>query len=140
MNNRQIPDNPNLDRKPLSEINVTPIIDVALTLLIMFIITAPLLQSRIDVSLPTASRSIREPVKSLVISVTKDQTVYIENRAYFISNVRHVITSRLRDSRDLRVFIEGDSEVPYGFIIEVMDEVKLAGIEEVGLVIQERER
>lgn len=132
--------NPNLERKPLSEINVTPLVDVALTLLIMFIITAPLLQSRVDVSLPTASRSIRDPVKSIIVSITKDKTIYIEKKPLFITSIGKEITERIAENRDQRVFIEGDKEVPYGFIIEVMDEIKNAGIEEVGLVIQERKK
>lgn len=138
MYNKDIYNNPSLERKPLSEINVTPLVDVALTLLIMFIITAPLLQSRVDVTLPTASRSIREPVRSIIISITKDQTIYIDNKALFITNIGQEVKGLIEENRDKRVFIEGDKDVPYGFIIEVMDEIKQAGIQEVGLVIQER--
>ncbi len=132
--------NPSLERKPLSEINVTPLVDVALTLLIMFIITAPLLQSRVDVNLPTASKSIKDPVKSVIISITKDKTIYIEKKPMFITSIGKEVADRISENREYRVLIEGDSEVDYGFVIEVMDEIKQAGIEEVGLVIQERKK
>ncbi len=132
--------NPNIERKPLSEINVTPLVDVALTLLIMFIITAPLLQSRIDVNLPTASRSIKDPVKSIIISLTRDKNIYIGKKPIFISNIGKEVADKASEYREYRVLIEGDREVDYGFVIEVMDEIKQAGIEEVGLVIQEKKK
>jgi len=130
--------NPKLERKPLSEINVTPLVDVSLTLLLMFIITAPLLQSRLDVNLPKASQSIKEPVKSIIVTITKDKVLYIDKKAYYVTSIGKEIERRLFENRQQRVFIEADAAIAYGFVIEVMDAIRAAGVPQVGLVIEEK--
>jgi biopolymer transport protein TolR len=119
----------------LSEINVTPLVDVMLVLLIIFMVTAPMMQSGIEVNLPSAETRANPSSGGLILTVTKDRYIYMENQ---ITNL-FLLESRIKSyflGKDKKiVFLKGDKDVPYGFMIDLMDILKKAGIETVGLIV-----
>ena len=134
-------------RKPMSEINVVPYIDVMLVLLVIFMVAAPLMTQGIKVQLPSAISdpiSIEDPSQFLTVSITESgedsldvagEEAFLELTAV-ITAVAKVATS----NPDLQVLIEGDAAVPYGVVITLMDQLQQAGIENVGLITQPGER
>jgi len=120
----------------LSEINVTPFIDVMLVLLIIFMVTAPLMQSGIGVNLPQAETEAAPADPGLSITITLDKYIHIDGSVLNIN----LLERRLREYFAGRVkkilYIKGDKGLPYGTIIEVMDIAKKAGIETIGLVTE----
>ena len=120
----------------LSEINITPFVDVVLVLLIIFMVTAPVLQSGIDVSVPK-TRTVREITEErLVITINKDQRVFLGNDAININEIGTRLRQRIRDPRNQFIFVRADENVPFGAFATVMDAVKRAGITNVSIVTQ----
>ena len=123
-------------RSALSDINVTPLVDVVLVLLIIFMVTAPMMQRGVDVRLPRVEASADAQEQRLVVTVAKDQRVYLNDQVVGLS----VIGERVRDlSRSTGidfVFLRADREVAYGRVMSVMDAIKKAGIDKVGLVTE----
>lgn len=122
------------DRGVMSEINVTPLVDVMLVLLIIFMVTAPLLQQGIDVNLPRAKGKDMPPEERIALIVKKDQTIYMNDTPTSLSDMRRKLEaiSKLNPN----VFLKADKDVPYGFVVEVMGEIKEAGIEKLGMVTE----
>lgn len=116
----------------LAEINVTPLVDVMLVLLVIFMITAPILQTGIQVNLPkTREAQAREATpESLIVTVDKEGSVYLsgndERRAVNINDLPSLINARLASSKDRRVYVRGDGETPYRVIAYVLDQAKRA--------------
>ena len=129
------------DRKVLSEINVTPFVDVMLVLLVIFMVTTPILYQGVNVNLPKASSkpipSIQNE-KKVVVTIDKDGDLYIEKTQYSLSELKLKVRSLiLEDGKNLKeeqVFLRADSDVPYGSVIKVMSEIKKAGVENLGLI------
>ena len=120
----------------LSEINVTPFVDVVLVLLIIFMVTAPILQSGIEVAVPK-TRTVKEITEErLVITIDKQQRVYLGNDPVNINEVGAKIRQKIRDPQGQSVFIRSDEDVPFGAFATVMDAVKSAGISNVSIVTQ----
>ncbi|MGA2992617.1 MAG: biopolymer transporter ExbD [Candidatus Korobacteraceae bacterium] len=120
----------------LSEINVTPFVDVVLVLLIIFMVTAPILQSGIEVTVPK-TRTVKEITEErLVITIDKQQRVYLGNDPVNINEVGAKIRQKIRDPQGQSVFIRSDQDVPFGAFATVMDAVKSAGISNVSIVTQ----
>ncbi len=120
----------------LSEINVTPFVDVVLVLLIIFLITAPLMLRGIDVRVPkTETRSV-EPEERLILTVTKDRQVYLEDQQISLSRLERVLTGLKRRNPKAAVFLRADEDVAYGVVVKVMDAVKKAGIDRLGMVTE----
>ena len=119
----------------MSEINVTPFVDVMLVLLIIFMVTAPMMIQGIDVNLPQAS-STPLPAKEdpLVISIDKDGQVFINDQAVGVVNLTEKLTAILSSVEDPRVFLKADREVPYGVVVNVMSLVRLAGVSTMGMI------
>ena len=116
----------------LAEINVTPMVDVMLVLLVIFMITAPILQTGIQVNLPkTREAQSREATpESLIITVDKEGSVYLsgsdERRAINVNDLPDLINTRLANSKDRRIYVRGDGETPYRVIAYVLDQAKRA--------------
>jgi biopolymer transport protein ExbD/biopolymer transport protein TolR len=116
----------------LAEINVTPLVDVMLVLLVIFMITAPILQTGIQVNLPkTREAQAREATpESVIVTVDKEGSVYLsgndERRAVNINDLPSLINARLGSSRERRVYVRGDGETPYRVIAYVLDQAKRA--------------
>ncbi|UCH93031.1 MAG: biopolymer transporter ExbD [Candidatus Aminicenantes bacterium] len=123
----------------LSEINVTPLVDVMLVLLIIFMVTAPLMQSGIEVNLPSAETPGNPSSGGLVLTVTKDRYVYMENQIVNLFLLESRIKSYFLGKEKKIVFIKADKDVPYGYMIDVMDVLKKAGIHTVGLIVDKKQ-
>ena len=122
--------------RAMSDINITPFVDVVLVLLIIFMITAPVLQSGIEVAVPQ-TRTVKEITEErLVITVDKAQKVYLGDEAININQIGDALRQRIRDPRGQAVFLRADENVPFGAFAAVMDAVKQAGIENVSIVTQ----
>jgi biopolymer transport protein TolR len=122
--------------RPLAEINVVPLVDVVLVLLIIFMITAPLMLRGIDIDLPKSSVNTIKPEDRVVVTVARDRAVYLDKERV----ARVMLDGRLRklarEKPDVTLYLRADRDVPYGAVVEVMDAVKRAGIDRLGMVTQ----
>lgn len=120
----------------LADINVTPLVDVVLVLLIIFMVTAPVLQSGIEVNVPH-TRTVKEITEErLVISIDKSQRVFLGNDPININTIGPTLRQRIRDPRHQAIYLRADEDVPFGAFATVMDAIKQAGIGNVSIVTQ----
>jgi len=120
----------------LSDINVTPLVDVVLVLLIIFMVTAPVLQSGIEVNVPK-TRTVKEVTEErLVISINKQQRVFLGNDPININDIKNKLRQKIRDPQHQSIYIRSDEDVPFGAFATVMDAIKGAGITNVSIVTQ----
>lgn len=120
----------------LADINITPLVDVVLVLLIIFMVTAPVLQSGIDVSVPKTKYVKEITQERLVITINKDQRVFLGNDAININEIGSKLRQKIRDPRNQSIFVRADENVPFGAFATVMDAVKQAGFANVSIVTQ----
>jgi biopolymer transport protein TolR len=119
----------------MSEINVTPLVDVMLVLLIIFMVTAPMLQQGVDVDLPKTKPSpIKIDEERLVVTVTRTKNVYINKRSFAVKDLKKKLEKIREANPGKEVFLRADKNVPYGFVVEVMAAIKEAGISKLGMV------
>jgi biopolymer transport protein ExbD/biopolymer transport protein TolR len=124
----------------LADINVTPLVDVVLVLLIIFMVTAPVLQSAIEVEVPH-TKTVKEITEErLVITIDRQQKVFLNNDPVNINLVGQRIHQKIRDPQGQSIFIRADQDVPFGAFATVMDAVKQAGITNVSIVTQPLEQ
>lgn len=121
-------------RTALSEINVTPLVDVMLVLLIIFMVTAPLLQQGIDVNLPQAKAKELPAEERVNLTIKKDGTIFMNRNS--VSMEEMVVKLRAMRERNPNVFLKADRDVPYGLVVKVIGEVKEAGIERLGIITE----
>ncbi len=120
----------------LSDINVTPLVDVVLVLLIIFMITAPVLQSGIEVDVPK-TKTVKEITEErVVISIDKQQRVFLGNDPVNINEIGAKLRQKIRDPEHQSIYLRADENVPFGAFATVMDAVKSAGITNVSIVTQ----
>ena len=120
----------------LSDINITPLVDVVFVLLIIFMVTAPVLQSGIEVNVPK-TRTVKEITEErLVISINKQQRVFLGNDPVNINEIATRLRQKIRDPQHQFIFVRADEDVPFGAFATVMDAVKQAGITNVSIVTQ----
>ena len=122
------------DRQVLSEINVTPFVDVMLVLLVIFMVTAPLLQQGIDVNLPKAKGKEMPSEERITLIVKKGSIIYMNDNPVSLTEMGKKL--RALSSSNPNVFLKADKDVPYGFVVEVMGEIKEAGIEKLGMITE----
>lgn len=120
----------------LSDINITPFVDVVLVLLVMFMVTAPILQSGIEVEVPKTKTVKEISEERLVITIDKEQRVYLGNDPININDIADRLHEKIRDPQGQSVFIRSDENVPFGAFATVMDAVKQTGITNVSIVTQ----
>lgn len=120
----------------LSEINVTPFIDVMLVLLVIFMVTAPLMQSGIGVNLPQAETQSAPAEEGLTITVTKDRFIHLDGAVININLLERRLQEYFAGKPKKIVFIQADEGLNYGFFIDTLDIIKKAGVEAVGLVTE----
>lgn len=119
----------------LSDINVTPFVDVMLVLLIIFMVTAPMMVQGVDVNLPrAASGPLKGDEQFLVVSIKKDQSVYINDQAVGLGFLTEKLGKILEQVDRRNVYLRADAEVPYGVVVDVMSRVKRAGVESLGMI------
>jgi len=121
----------------VSDINVTPLVDVMLVLLIIFMVTAPMLQMGIDVNLPRVkARPIDVGEEKLILTVNKNREIYINKFRTKLEDLRpkleHIFASRI----DRELFMRADETIPYGFVVSVMAEVRKAGVDKLGMITE----
>ncbi|MGH9580492.1 MAG: ExbD/TolR family protein [Terriglobales bacterium] len=120
----------------LSDINVTPLVDVVLVLLVIFMITAPVLQSGVEVAVPK-TRTVKEITEErLVISIDRSQRVYLDNDPVNINQIGARLRRKIRDPERQSIYLRADENVPFGAFATVMDAVKQAGISNVSIVTE----
>jgi biopolymer transport protein ExbD len=120
----------------LSEINVTSLVDVTMVLLIVFMISAPLLRSGMEVQLPQAAAKEIDPGQAIVLTVTKEGNLYWDKEKISIPVLRERLEKRKTSGRLKPVLLQGDKDVAYGRVIEVMDVIKGLEIEKLGLILK----
>lgn len=130
-------------RTVMSEINVTPFVDVMLVLLVIFMVTTPILYQGVDVNLPkTESRPMPslDRERKVVVTLNKNGGIFIEKEHYTLDQLRIEIRKRMagkgRNLKDEDVFLRADSSVSYGTVVEVMSEIRNAGVQKIGLITE----
>ncbi len=119
----------------MSDINVTPFVDVMLVLLIIFMVTAPMMLQGVDVALPEAtSKPLESQKENIVVTIDKNQQVHINDFAVEVDFLGEKLASILESRPDREVYFRADKEVPYGIVARVMAEIKNAGVEKLGMV------
>ena len=123
-------------RTSLAEINITPLVDVVLVLLIIFMVTAPVLQSGIDVSVPK-TRSVKEITQQrLVLTIDRDQNVFLGDKPVNLAQLPTILHQPKKDPAKQVIYLRADERVPFGAFASVMDAVKQAGITNISIVTQ----
>jgi biopolymer transport protein TolR len=119
----------------MSDINVTPFVDVMLVLLIIFMVTAPMMTQGVDVALPEATA---EPLpaekEKLIISIDDKTTVFINDVPVTVDDLNEKLKRIMSNRSDREVYLRADKDIPYGTVVRVMSEIKLAGVEKLGMV------
>lgn len=124
----------NTDRL-MSDINVTPFVDVMLVLLVIFMVTAPMMMQGVDVALPEATaKPLIAQKENLVVTIDKDQKVHINDFEVDAEFLREKLAKILENQPDRAVYFKADEEVPYGIVARVMAEIKGAGVQKLGMV------
>jgi biopolymer transport protein TolR len=125
------------ENRAMSEINVTPLVDVVLVLLIIFMVTAPMMQHGIDVDLPhTTSKALETQEERIVISINAKREVFINQEKVDFALLRRRLERSAAAKFNKEVFLRADRSVPYGFVVQTMAEIKNAGIEKLGMVTE----
>jgi biopolymer transport protein TolR len=124
-------------RRLMSDINVTPLVDVMLVLLIIFMVTAPMMMQGVEVNLPqTKTKSIKTQEDPLVLSVTKKGEIFLENHSVKLEDLGPKIETIFKYRKEKEVLLRADKEIAYGFVVKVMAEVKRAGVTKLGMVTE----
>ena len=121
-------------RRFLSEINIIPLVDVVLVLLVIFMVTAPMLHRGIDLTLPSSSSNTIRPEERLIITIEPDETIYLGKDRVSVIDLRKRLNMAKAGNPAVSVYLRSDQGIPYGRIVQIMDEVKGAGIERLGMV------
>ncbi len=121
-------------RRFLAEINVIPLVDVVLVLLIVFMVTAPMLYRGMDVKLPTSASNTIKPAMRAVLTIGKDQRLYLDKDQVGLAQLERKLRVLKEEHADVSLYLRADRDVPYGVVVQVMDGVKKAGIEKLGMV------
>lgn len=127
-------------RTSLAEINVIPLVDVVLVLLLVFMLTAPMMYRGIDVNLPRSSSKPTAVEERLVLTLTKDKQIFANERTQLPTADANIFKARLgdllRNRAEKIVYIKADRDLNYGFVVETMDRIRAAGVERVGMVTE----
>lgn len=121
--------------RTMSEINVTPMVDVMLVLLIIFMVTAPLIQQGVAVQLPqTKAQTLDVHENRLVLTLTADKRIYIGPTELAYADLRDKLVGNVKLQTDHQIYLHADRRLPYGFVVDIMAIIKDAGVENVGMV------
>ncbi len=128
------------ETQALSDINVTPLVDVMLVLLVIFMVTAPLMQQGIDVQLPkSVSQNLpQEPENPLILSITRGQVYYLNETPIPKQQLSERLKIILRNRRSKAIYLKADRNLPYGVVVETMDVLNRLGVESLGMVTELR--
>jgi biopolymer transport protein TolR len=123
-----------------ADINVTSLIDVVLVLLIVFMITAPIMQGGLDVELPRAEARPLQPKEGMVVSVNRDGKVYVDNTPVSYRDFRATFRALVAQRKPEGVYLQADARVAYGEVVKVLAVIRTAGISNVGLVAADEDQ
>ena len=119
----------------MSDINVTPFVDVMLVLLIIFMVTAPMMVQGVDVALPEAtSKPLESETEPLIITINKNNEIYINDYQVSLGFLQEKLINVLEGRLDREVYFRADKDIAYGVVVQVMSEIKGAGVEKLGMV------
>jgi len=125
------------DKNLMSDINVTPFVDVMLVLLIIFMVTAPMMMQGVEVNLPqTTAKRIKTQEDPLIITVNKKKEIFLETHRISLEDLENKTRIIFENRREKELLLKADKEVPYGYVIKVISRVKKAGIDKLGMVTE----
>lgn len=119
-----------------ADINVTSLVDVAFVLLIIFMITAPIMQGGVDVRLPRADAKPLEPKQGLIVTVDRDGKIFLDQAGLSYADFRATFGAFVRSKRPSGVYLRADAQVPYGTVVQVLAVIRESGVADVGLVAE----
>ncbi len=128
------------NKKLISEINVTPFVDVMLVLLVIFMVTAPMLTQGLKIEVPETKtvRTLSKDQDKIIISIDKDKNIYIDkykvDKKNFVNYLKKMVSNK-----DQIIFLKADKSIPYGFIVKIMGDIKSIGIEQLGIIAEKEE-
>jgi biopolymer transport protein TolR len=120
----------------LAEINIIPLVDVVLVLLLIFMLTAPMMYRGIDVNLPKAASKPTAVEERMVLTVTRDQGLFLNDRRLLPAGLEQALRDAFRNRTDKTLYLKADAGLSYGTVVETMDRVRRAGIERLGMVTE----
>ncbi|MFH1629681.1 MAG: protein TolR [Pseudomonadota bacterium] len=125
------------NKRLMSDINVTPLVDVMLVLLIIFMVAAPMMMQGVEVNLPkTTTKNIKTQDEPLMLTVNKNKEIFLENHQIKLDDLESKVRKIFENRRDKEVLLKADKDVSYGFVIDVVARVKKAGIDKLGMVTE----
>lgn len=125
----------------VSDINVTPLVDVMLVLLIIFMVTAPMMTQGVDVDLPeTTAKPLRQKEDLVIVTVNKEGEIFLNKIKCSQALLKQQLVSLAGEDRDKPIFLKADKEVPYGVVVSVMADIKDAGFDKLGMITQPRDK
>lgn len=127
-------------RNLVAEINVTPLVDVMLVLLIIFMVTAPMMTQGVDVDLPeTTAKALPQKEKPLIITLDRQGKITVDKTSYTPAGLRTRLAELAREDRNQPVFLSADQNVPYGRVASIMADLKEAGFDKLGMITKPAE-
>lgn len=120
----------------IREINIVPLIDLVLTVLFFYMVVSPMMSRGLDVNLPRSSTNSIKPEERVVLTVTKDQALFLEKERVEIGKLEEILRNIRRQKPQVNVYLRADRDAPYGAVVQVMDAVKRAGIDRLGMVTE----
>ena len=127
----------NTDKRSMAEINVTPLVDVVLVLLIIFMVTAPMLSMGIDVNLPRVkSKSLDLAEEKLVLTINENKEIFLNKTRLPLADLHAKLSAIFAERVDREIFLRADKNVSYGFVVEVMSEIRRAGVDKLGMITE----
>ena len=121
----------------MSDINVTPFVDVMLVLLVIFMVTAPMMMQGVDVALPeTTSEPLIAKKENLIITINKENQIYINDYQVALDFLQEKLIKIFEGREDREVYLRADKDIPYGVVVRVMSEIKGAGVDQLGMVTE----
>lgn len=125
------------DRGLIQDLNITNLVDVALTILVVFIITAPMMTPGIDVSLPKTDASLPHDEEGITVTIKGDKTLFIESEKIDAGKFEAKLKDILKEKPPgITVYLRSDKKIDYGFVVEIVGEMRKAGVKELGLVAE----
>jgi biopolymer transport protein TolR len=129
--------NGNGKRRLVSDINVTPLVDVMLVLLIIFMITAPMMTQGVDVDLPeTTARPLRQEKTPIIITINNKGEIFVDRSKVNQAVIRQQLAGLAEKGTERNVLLKADKKVPYGLVVSVMADIKSAGFDKLGMITQ----
>jgi len=120
----------------LAEINIIPLVDVTLVLLLIFMLTAPLMYRGIDVNLPKTAGKPTATEERMVLTLSKEQTIYVNDKPVALGSLEQTLRDLFKNRQDKTLYLRADQALQYGFVVETMDRIRRSGIEKLGMVTE----